>query len=464
MMVVGNCIQYNSKKYLKFTLILLRGENMGLLSFKGGIHPPHSKKSTENLAIVDYLDVKIVEIPLRQHIGAPCEAVVKKGDSVKMGQLIGKAGGFVSANIHSSVSGTVLDVKRQNTAYGFDECVIIENDFKDEKHESVKPKGDYETMSPKEIVSIIQEAGLVGMGGAGFPTHVKLSPPPEKTIDTVILNGAECEPYLTCDHRLMLETPELVVKGLLILMKALNVTEGFIGIENNKPDAIRTMKEAAKGTSVKVVELRTKYPQGAEKQLIYACTGKEVPSGGLPMDAGVVVNNVATSATIATLFETGMPLVERICTVTGKAITSPKNIRFRVGTPLKELIDFCDGYKGAPGKLILGGPMMGVAQASDQLPAMKNTSGVLVFTPEQAKLPEPSACIKCGKCVSVCPAFLQPIQISAFSLMHEYDKSAEFGALDCIECGSCSFICPAKRPLLHSIRVAKREIIAKRRK
>ncbi len=437
---------------------------MGLLSFKGGIHPPHSKKSTENLPIVDYLEPKIVEIPLRQHIGAPCEPVVEKGEHVKVGQLIGKAGSFVSANIHSSVSGTVVDVKRMNTAYGFDVCVIIENDMKNDLHETVKPKPDYKTLSNKEIIDIIKDAGLVGMGGAGFPTHVKLSPPPEKKIDTVILNGAECEPYLTCDHRLMLESPKKVVLGLQIIMKALDVSTGFIGIENNKPDALETMKKAAEGTGIQVVALRTKYPQGAEKQLIYACTQREVPSGGLPMEAGVVVNNVATAATIADVFTTGMPLIERICTVTGGAIKTPKNIRFKVGTSLKELIDFSGGYNGTPEKILLGGPMMGVAQMTDQLPAMKNTSGVLVFTKEEAKIPEATACIKCGKCVSVCPAFLEPIQISAYTLLHNYDKAAAYKALDCIECGSCSFVCPSKRPLLASIRVAKREIIARKKK
>lgn len=437
---------------------------MGLLSFKGGIHPPHAKKATEHLPIVDFLDPKIVEIPLRQHIGAPCEPVVKKGDTVKVGQLIGQAPSFVSANIHSSVSGTVLDVKKQDTAYGFETCIFIENDGLNEIHESVVPKPDYKTLSGKEIVNIIKEAGLVGMGGAGFPTHVKLSPPPEKPIDSIVLNGAECEPYLTCDHRLMLEKPESIVKGLQILMHALNVPNGYIGIENNKPDAFESMTKAAEGTGIKVVGLRTKYPQGAEKQLIYACTGREIPSGGLPMDIGVVVNNVATASTIGNLFETGMPLVERVCTVTGKGIKSPKNVRFKVGTPLKSLIEFCDGYATKPGKLILGGPMMGVAQSSDALPAMKNTSGILVFSEEEARLPEPSLCIKCGKCVSVCPAFLEPIQISAYALMHNYDKASSYNALDCIECGSCSFICPANRPLLQTIRVAKREILAKKRK
>jgi len=437
---------------------------MGLLTFKGGIHPPHSKKSTENLAIVDFLGPKVVEIPLRQHIGAPCEPAVSKGDLVKVGQLIGLAGGFVSANVHSSVSGTVLDVRKQNTAYGFDTCIIIENDDQYEVAETVKPKPDFKSLSGKEIIDMIKDAGIVGMGGAGFPTHVKLSPPPEKPIDTIVLNGAECEPYLTCDHRLMLEESAKIIKGLQILMHALSVKHGVIGIESNKPDAIAKMTEAARNTEIRVVGLKTKYPQGAEKQLIFACTNRAIPSGGLPMDIGVVVNNVATAATIGNLFETGMPLVERVCTVTGKGIKSPKNIRFKVGTPLKALIEFCDGYNGTPGKILLGGPMMGVAQFSDELPAMKNTSGILVFTSEDSKLPEASACIKCGKCVTTCPINLEPIQISAYALLHEYDKAAKYNALDCIECGSCSFICPAKRPLLQTIRVAKREILARKRK
>lgn len=437
---------------------------MGLLTFKGGIHPPHAKKYTEHLAIENYLAPKVVEIPLRQHIGAPCEPIVKKGDVVKVGQKIGSSESYVSAHVHSSVSGTVLDVRRQFTAYGYDMCVVIENDGLETLHESVQPKPDFKTLSSEAIIGHIKDAGIIGMGGAGFPTHVKLSPPKEKKIDTIILNGAECEPYLTCDHRLMLEDAEAIVHGLEILMHALNVNEGYIGIEDNKPDALSKMTDAAKGTRVKVVGLKTKYPQGAEKQLIVACTNKEVPSGGLPMDVGVVVNNVATAAAISNVFKTGMPLVERVCTVTGSAIATPKNIRFKVGTLISELIDFAGGYSKTPGKIIFGGPMMGVAQISDNLPAMKNTSGILVFDESEGKIPKPSLCIKCGKCVTVCPANLLPIQISAFALDHRFDKAESLNALDCIECGSCAFICPAKRPLLESIRVAKREILARRRK
>lgn len=437
---------------------------MGLVTFKGGIHPPHAKKYTEHLAIENYLSPKIVEIPLRQHIGAPCEPIVKKGDVVKVGQKIGASEAYVSAHVHSSVSGTVIDVRRQFTAYGFDMCVIIENDGLESIDDSVLAKKEYQSYRGEEIIAFIKEAGIVGMGGAGFPTHVKLLPPKEKIIDSIILNGAECEPYLTCDHRLMLEDSQSIVHGLQILMHALNVKNAYIGIENNKPDAIQKMNEACSNTSIKVVPLRTKYPQGAEKQLIYACTKKEVPSGGLPMDVGVVVNNIATAAAVSVLFKTGMPLIERVCTVTGGAIASPKNVRFKIGTPISELIDFAGGYKSTPGKIIFGGPMMGVAQISDQLPAMKNTSGILVFDELEAKIPKATLCIKCGKCVTVCPANLLPIQISAYALDHRYDKAESLNALDCIECGSCAFICPAKRPLLETIRVAKREIISRRRK
>lgn len=438
---------------------------MGLLSFRGGVHPPHFKESTEKLKVEKANEPKVVAIPLQQHIGAPCEALVKAGDKVKLGQKIGEAGGFVSAPVHSSVSGVVKKVEKRLTPSGEVKCIVIESDGLNEVHESVVPKGDIADLSPEEIKNIIKEAGIVGMGGAGFPTHVKLSPPPENNIDTIILNGAECEPYLTADHRLMLENPEDIVYGLKAMMKAAAVNKAYIGIEDNKPDAIKSMKEATKNEKgIEVVGLRTKYPQGAEKQLIYACTNRQVPSGGLPMAVGVIVNNVGTAAAIANAIKTGMPLVERICTVTGKGIKEPKNLLIKVGTNFKEIIEQCGGYNGEPGKIIMGGPMMGLAQYTDEIPAVKTTSGILVLTKEEAKLPAPQSCIKCGKCVDICPAFLQPVYISAYSLKNMHETAEKYNALDCIECGSCSFICPSKRPLLQSIRVSKREIIAKKRK
>ncbi|BEP29939.1 electron transport complex subunit RsxC [Helicovermis profundi] len=438
---------------------------MSLLSFKGGIHPPHEKKYTEKKAVVKAVDPKVVTISMRQHIGAPCNPIVKKGDYVKVGQMVGEATSFVSSPVHSSVSGTVKEVTNKNVLGGKAMCVVIESDGENLIHETVVSNGDISGLSSKEILEIIKNAGIVGMGGAGFPTHVKLSPPPEKKIDVVILNGAECEPYLTADHRLMLETPAEVVYGLRALIKVLNVQKGYIGIENNKPDAFKSISEAAKEyPEIEVVELYTKYPQGAEKQLIYACTKREVPSAGLPMDAGAVVSNVATSAAIANAIKTGMPLVERICTITGSSVVEPKNMLIKVGTNIKEIIDQCGGYKGKVGKLIMGGPMMGLASNTDNIPSTKTTSGILIFNEDEAKIPEAENCLKCGKCVSICPSFLEPLYISAYALKNDFEKAEKYNALDCIECGSCSFVCPSKRPLLHSIRVAKKEIIAKRRK
>ena len=303
------------------------------------------------------------------------------------------------------------------------------------------------------------------MGGATFPTHVKLNPPKDKTVDAVILNGAECEPYLTADHRLMLEHTKDVVDGLRAILKILNVENGYIGIEDNKPDCIDIItKEASKYPNIKVVSLKTKYPQGAEKQLINVCTGREVPSGGLPADAGAVVDNVATAAQIAKSLRTGLPLIERICTVTGGAIANPKNVMFKIGTLYSDIVNMTGGFKQEPAKIISGGPMMGVALANIDVPANKGTSGILCFTEKEAHIDNMQNCIRCAKCVSVCPAFLQPVYISAHSLKDNFEKAEEYRALDCIECGSCSFICPSKRPLLQSIRVAKREILANRRK
>ncbi len=438
---------------------------MKFLSFRGGIHPPHYKEATERLAIEKAIEPSQVIIPLQQHIGAPCESIVQVGDKVKVGQKIGEAKAFVSAPVHSSVSGEVKKIEKRNTASGEVQCIVIESDGLNTLHESVSSKGSVESLSGKEILNIVKEAGIVGMGGATFPTHVKLSPPPEKEIDTIILNGAECEPFLTADHRLMLEYPEKIVYGLKAMMKVVDVTKGVIGIESNKPDAIEKMAKAVENEpNIEVVGLATKYPQGAEKQLIYACTGREVPSGGLPMEAKAIVNNVGTAAAISDAIQLGIPLIQRITTITGKGIKEPKNLTVKVGTSIKEIIEYCGGYNGNPGKIILGGPMMGLAQYTDELPAVKGTSGILILTTEEARLPEPSPCIRCGKCVEVCPINLQPLYISAFSLQNMHETAEKYNALDCIECGSCSFICPSKRPLLQSIRLSKREIVAKKRK
>ncbi|MDM8534552.1 electron transport complex subunit RsxC [Clostridiaceae bacterium HSG29] len=437
---------------------------MGLLTFKGGIHPPHGKKYSEKKAIEKADNPKIVKIPLSQHIGAPCKPIVEKGDVVKVGQKIGEPLAFVSAPVHSSVSGVVKAVKTEKIAGGMGNCVVIESDGKFELSEEVSPKGTIETLSGKEILAIIKDAGIVGMGGAGFPTHVKLSPPPDKNIDLLILNGAECEPYLTADHRLMLERADDIVYGLKALMKVLDVEKGYIGIENNKPDAIKVMTEAAKDENIIIQPLKTKYPQGAEKQLINAISGREVPSGGLPMEAGAVVNNVATAYAIADAIKTGMPLIKRICTITGSAIKEPKNLEILVGTELTEIVNQCGGFKEEPGKILLGGPMMGRATSSIDVPSTKTTSGILAFNRTDAVIDEPSLCIKCGKCVEVCPINLLPVYISANAENGNFEKAEKLNAMDCIECGSCSFICPSKRRLLEGIRLTKNRIRSKKQK
>jgi electron transport complex protein RnfC len=439
---------------------------MKLLTFKGGIHPQYRKEYSNSKALEKALDPRVVYIPLQQHIGAPAKPIVEVGDEVKFGQKIGELQGFVSANVHSSVSGKVVAIEQHEIPGGTGQCIVIENDFKEEVHESVKSKGDLENLTKEEIVEIIKEAGIVGMGGATFPTHVKVSPPPDSKAEVVILNGAECEPYLTADHRLMVEKPEDVVYGLRVLMKALNVSKGYIGIETNKPDAIDAISKVAKNHSnIEVVSLEVKYPQGAEKQLIFACTGKEVPSGGLPIAVGAVVDNVGTAAQIAKSVKTGMPLVERITTVTGSGINEPKNLITKVGTVVSEIIDQCGGLKdNTVGKFIMGGPMMGIAQYTTEIVTNKGSSGILLLNEKEAHIPDVKNCIRCGRCVDVCPAFIQPLYISAYALRNEFDSAEKFSAMDCIECGSCSFICPASRPLLQSIRLAKNEIGAKRRK
>lgn len=431
------------------------------LSFKGGIHPPYLKELTESIPLKYALSPKVVYIPLRQHIGAPCEPLVKVGDRVKIGQKIGESKAFVSVPVHSSISGKVKKIMSVPNPTGSKSMtVIIESDGSNEIHENVKPKGELSNLTSKEIIEIIKDAGITGMGGATFPTHVKLSPPSEKTIDTVILNGAECEPYLTSDHRLMVEHPEKVVFGLKAIMRALNVNKGIIGIEDNKPDAIENIKSIIDNKSnIELAVLETKYPQGGEKRLIDAITGRKVPSGALPMDVGVVVNNVGTAAAIADAIQKGMPLIERIVTVTGNGIVQPSNLVIKIGTPFKEVIEQCGGYSGKPGKIISGGPMMGFAQYTDEVPVIKGTSGILVLNKKDAYSEIEQPCIKCARCVDVCPVGLLPIKIANFSQISNWEEAKEYGALYCIECGSCSFICPAKRPLVQRIRLAKGEIL-----
>lgn len=440
---------------------------MAFPTFRGGVHPNPSKELTKNIAIEQAVQPDVMYVPLSMHIGAPAVCKVKRGDEVKMGQLIGESGGFVSANIHSSVSGKVKEIKKMPVVGGaLVNCVVIENDKQDTVCEGIKPYGTVDELDGPRLLEIVKEIGLVGMGGATFPTHVKLTPPKDKPVDTVILNGAECEPFLTADHRLMLEETEDVVNGLRAIMKILNVGKGYIGIEDNKPECIAKVKEVcAKYSNIEVIALKTKYPQGAEKQLIYVVTGKEVPSGGLPADAGAVVDNVATAAQISRSLRTGLPLIDRICTVTGGAVAQPKNLRIKTGSLYSDIINLnCGGFKEPVFKLISGGPMMGIAVQDANIPSNKGTSGLLCFTEKEAYIPPTQNCIRCGRCVEICPASLEPVYIATYTNKGLLEKAEEYNALDCIECGSCSFICPSKRPLVQMIRVAKRAIQAQRRK
>lgn len=439
---------------------------MKLLTFKKGVHPPHGKHFTEDKKVEVLLPKGDLVFPMSQHIGAPCEPLVKKGDRVLVGQKIGDAKGFVSAPIHSSVSGTVKNVLTMPHPNGTKvTSIIIENDGLYEEAPEIKPRENYNELTKEEILKIISDAGIVGMGGAGFPTHVKLAPPSDKKIDTIIVNGAECEPYLTCDHRLMLENAKEIIEGLKIILKLFPGVKGFIGIENNKMNAVKVMKEAAASESnIEVVVLKTKYPQGAEKQLIYAITGREVPSGKLPADAGCIVQNVDTVFEIYNAVAKGRPLMERIVTVTGEAVKEPKNLKVKLGTSFKELIEACGGFKEDPVKIIAGGPLMGITISTLDLPVIKGTSGILALTKAQAVLPEESSCIRCGRCVEACPMNLVPSTLDSFVKRREYEAFEENNGMDCIECGCCTLVCPAKRHLTQSCREGKRTVTQNRRK
>jgi len=437
---------------------------INVIEFKGGVHPDDKKDLSKNSRIEEIEAPEIVRIPLSQHIGAPAKPIVKEGEYVLVGQMIGEPGGFVSAPIHSSVSGKVKKIDNFISApFGVPSLMIeIENDGNYKKTD-FKENENYLDLDTKELIDIIRNAGIVGMGGATFPTHVKLSPPPDFKIDTFIVNGVECELYLTADYRLMLEYSEKIIEGTKIIMKILDVPTGIIAIEANKPDAILKMKNLCENEPIEVVELPVKYPQGGEKQLIYALTGREVPSGGLPMHVGAVVQNAGTVAAIFDAVRFGRPLIERITTVTGEAIKKPKNFKVKIGTPASYLIEKCEGYKSDPGKVIFGGPMTGFAQYDLSVPVTKGTSGILVLPERMVRNVEYGACIKCGACVRACPINLVPSQMSILienGLFEEADKN---DVLDCIECGCCAYVCPANRPLVHMFKLGKANAMAIRK-
>lgn len=443
---------------------------MAMGGFRGGAHPLTQKASTAGKPIVPCPASAKVVIPLGQHLGAPNRAVVAVGDHVKVGQVIGESEGFVSAPVHATVSGKVVAVGRYSHSSGLDQpAVVIESDGLDEWCETTG-QPDLKSLSADSIRDIAKRAGIVGLGGATFPSHVKLSPPPDKQIDTLIVNGCECEPYLTADHRLMLERAEAIVYGLCAMALAAGAKKAFVAVEDNKPDAViamRTALEEARRLShgfvlsdvdASVQVLPTKYPQGAEKQLIWAVTGRTVPSGKLPMEVGCLVHNVGTAVALADALRLGRPLVERVVTVTGSIVGNPGNYLVRLGTPVSEVLAHAGGLTGEIGKLILGGPMMGLAQVSDAVPVTKGTSGILVLTVAEAKLPTSGPCIRCARCIRACPMFLQPLYLGKFTDRGFWEEADKAGVRDCIECGSCAFVCPAKIPLVQKIRLAKASI------
>lgn len=428
---------------------------------KGGIHPPENKLTAGKEIHVLPVPEK-VNIPLSQHLGVPSKPVVNKGDEVLVGQLIAKGDGFVSSNVHSSVSGKVLKIDTELDSSGYKRpCITIEVKGDEwvptiDRTADIKNNFNFES---EQIISIIHEAGIVGLGGATFPSHVKLSVPRGKTAKFLVVNGVECEPYLTADHSLMLEKSEEILTGVMFLKKALKVEKAFIGIENNKPDAIAKLSSIAdKYDGIEVVPLKVKYPQGGEKQLIKAVFNREVPSGGLPVDVGVVAFNVGTAFAVYEAVAKNKPLFERVVTVTGKYVKNPSNFRVRIGTSISDLINAAGGLPEGSGKIILGGPMMGKSVNDTSVPVVKGTSGIVILNENEAHRKEIQPCLRCGKCITVCAMGLEPYLLTALSQKNMFDELETNKVLDCIECGSCSYICPADRPVLDYIRLGKSNV------
>ena len=425
------------------------------LSFKGGVHPQEEKEATSSKSIVQFPVPELLYVHLSQHTGKPARPLVKAGDEIRGWQKIGEADGFISASVHTPVAGKVKAIETVVHPLGMKSpAVIIETDPEKKEVAKLDPIEDWQNTEPSSLVERVKEAGIVGLGGAAFPTYVKLSPPEDKQIDTVILNGAECEPYLTADHRLMVEKAEKIIKGMKIIMHILGVKKGYIGIEKNKPDAIEKMGKLA-DDEIEVIPLKVKYPQGAEKQLIKALTNREVPSGGLPFDVGCYVQNVGTALAIYESVVQGKPLVERVVTLSGYPLQDPQNILCPVGVPFKSLIESCDPLWEDIGKVISGGPMMGIAQYDMEVPVVKGTSGILVLTKKQAEGPKELPCIQCGRCVDACPMQLVPTRIASYGENKMAEEAKQLGAMDCIECGACAYICPANRRLVQYIKIAK---------
>lgn len=437
---------------------------MAFLTFKGGIHPYDGKALTKDSPAETYLPRGEMVYPLSQHIGAPASPVVQKGDYVKRGQKIGEAGGFVSAPVHASVSGIVKGMEPRLGATGtMANSIIIENDGKYEETEYVPAR--LEELTKEEILKRIQDGGVVGMGGAGFPTHVKLSPKMPEKIEYVLVNGAECEPYLTSNYRKMLDEPEEIVEGLRIMLALFENAKGYICIEDNKPDCIEKMKELVKDIPrMEVKELLTKYPQGGERTLIYATTGREINSSMLPADVGCVVDNVDTVAAIYRAVILGEPVIDKVITVTGDGIKTPKNFKVCTGTDLAEVVEAAGGLKEGVSKVIAGGPMMGFAMYDLHVPCTKTTSACLCLKEDPVSKAKQTACINCGRCVNVCPGGVIPARLATFAEHGDMENFQKFDGMECCECGCCSYICPAKRPLTQSIKSMRKMVLASRKK
>ena len=424
---------------------------------RGGVHAPHNKHTAHKESVIMPVP-PMVALPMTQHIGAPCKPLVKAGDTVDVGQTIARSDAFVSAPIHASVSGTVKKIDKITMPSGDKvDAIFIESDGEQRMCPDLKPP---KVDNISDLITAVRESGLVGLGGAGFPTAVKLNIPSDKNVDTLIINVAECEPYITSDHREILENSWDVISGIITVKEFLDIHRVIIGIENNKPDAIKALRKIANGSEeakgeIHVLPIKATYPQGAEKILIKACTGREVPVGGLPSDAGCLVMNVGSVAFIARYLKTGIPLISRRLTVDGSAIKEPCNVIAPIGTPIKDVIEFVGGYKEQPYKLIMGGPMMGIALPDDELYILKQNNAILALTEKEARCGEPTACIRCGKCLDACPMRLQPLELANASERGDLDALKRFNVMNCMECGCCSFTCPAKRYLVQNIRAGK---------
>ena len=438
---------------------------MGLKTFKGGVHPYEGKELAKDQPIKEVLPKGDLVYPVSQHIGAPANPIVAKGDTVLRGQKIAEAGGFVSSPIYASVSGTVKAIEPRRVAVGdMVNSIVIENDG-EYKEAEFTPCEDVTALSKEEIINKVKEAGVVGMGGAGFPTHVKLSPKEPEKIEYIIANCAECEPYLTADYRRMLENPEELVAGMKIILQIFDKAKGVFGVENNKPDCIAKLQELTKDEPrMEVCPLQTKYPQGGERQLIFATTGRSINSKMLPADAGCIVDNVETMVAIYNAVRFGRPLTNRIFTVTGDAVCEPRNFYISIGTNYSQLLEAAGGLVAPAKKMIAGGPMMGFALFGVDVPTTKTTSALLCMTEDEASKYETTACINCGRCVEACPEALVPSRLADYSEHKQMDKFEEWYGLECVECGSCSYVCPARRPLAQSVKTMKKFVLAEKRK